>query len=101
MESRAAVHMGREYALGERNGVPFLISSRWSRTILARWPDGAFGDERGEAFDLVVPGRVDRPEVNGPTRPVGEIGPDLGMLLVGGVFFDDEMSSWAGTLAST
>lgn len=53
-------------------------------------PDGALGDEREEAFDLVEPRGVGWREMNVPTRPAGEPGPDLRML-VGGAVVDDEM----------
>ena len=52
--------------------------------------DGALGDEREPAFDLVEPGGVGGREVNVEARTACEPSSDLGML-VGGVVVDDQM----------
>ncbi len=95
MESAAAVHMkGREFALWLRIKRSIFFDEIGGG-IERSPPDGALGDEREEAFDLVEPGGVGWREVNVPTRTAGEPGPDFGML-VSGVVVDDEMDVQLG-----
>lgn len=90
MESAVAVQTkGREFALWVRIKRS-IFCDEVGGGIERSSTTGALGDEREEAFDLIEPGGVGWREVNVPTRPAGEPGPDLGML-VGGVVVDDEM----------
>ena len=52
--------------------------------------DGALGDETEPEFDLIEPRRVGRGVVDVVTRPGGEPGANLGVL-VGGVVVDDQV----------